>query len=164
MVSPISQERLKQVLHYDNSTGLFTWLRGRPGCRAGSPAGSSRDPAGYIRIMIDRHGYLAHRLAWLYMTGEWPEMYIDHKDTNRSNNCWSNLRKATNAENQYNSVAHKNNQSGFKGASKSGKRWSSKLVHDGERHYLGRFDTAEEAHAAYADNAEIINGEFARAS
>ena len=77
----LTQERLKEVLHYDPETGIFMWLVAPNGrIRVGMEAGSSHD--GYIGIKVDRILYKAHRLAWFYMTGEWPANDVDHWDRN----------------------------------------------------------------------------------
>lgn len=74
----LTSETLKELLHYNPETGIFTWAK-NAGQRAqvGRIAGS-RTPSGYIKISLSRKLYAAHRLAWLYMTGSWPENEIDH--------------------------------------------------------------------------------------
>jgi hypothetical protein len=106
---------------------------------------------------------MAHRLAWLYMTGVWPTKDIDHQDRNRQNNKWKNLREATFSQNKAN--ASKNyNKSGYKGAySQHGKTFFSSIGVNGKRIYLGTFPTAKLAHQAYVKAAKHYFGEFARA-
>src|SRR5665213_3102737 len=101
----LTQARLKKLLHYDPLTGMFTWRithgrhdRWKAGARAGNLHKSDRR----WLIRIEGIRYKAHRLAWLYMTGRWPRDQIDHKDTDSSNNVFTNLREATNAQNQQN--------------------------------------------------------------
>lgn len=160
---PLTHDRLLAVLHYDPSTGKFTW-RVRTSFRImiGDEAGSMT--YGYIEIGIDGVRYMAHRLAWFYMTGEWPDRQIDHRDTIRSNTRWGNLRLATNGQNVCNSGIRKNNTSGFKGVSfsKAIGRWHARIMVEGELHLLGYFDTPEQAYAVYAAKAVELHGEFAR--
>jgi len=160
----LTAARLREILHYDPDTGAFTWRVSRKGVRAGAAAGTLCQ--GYYRIMADRRSYQAHRLAWLYMTGAWPEAEIDHINLARADNCWCNLREATRVENQRNTSARPNNTSGFKGVvwHKSAKRWRATITADGKQCHLGYFDTPQAAAAAYADAAKKLFGEFARAS
>ena len=120
---------------------------------------------GYLIIRIDDVLYRACRLAWLYMTGEWPKGDVDHKDRNKANNKWANLRDATQSQNQANTTARASCQSGLKGAYPHGQnpgRWTGQIKHNGKTLYLGSFDTPEEAHAAYRIKALELFGEFAR--
>jgi hypothetical protein len=119
---------------------------------------------GYWRISVDGRRYLAHRLAWLYVHGEWPAAQIDHVDLDKSNNRFANLREATNAQNKANTRARKDNTSGFKGASwdKRSGRWRARICVVGKDSHLGFFDSAETAHAAYCQAANEAFGEFAR--
>lgn len=142
-VDCLTQERLKELLDYDPETGIFRWRVYRSyRAKAGDVAGCASD---YIRICVDHVDYLAQRLAWLYMTGQWPSAFIDHKDGDRFNNRWSNLRDvpvAGNAENR----AHPS-----LGVSWSAQRrkFVAQIKHDGRSRMIGRFDTFEEARAAY---------------
>ncbi len=167
-MSDLTAERLQQVLTYNSYSGLFKWNR------AGGSGGSlhvAGDTAGcisrgYIVIWVDDKLYLAHRLAWLYVTGEWPKRGIDHWDTDKSNNSWGNLRSATQSQNLANQRISPVNTSGFKGVCwhKLGKKWMAQIKVDGRHIYLGLFETAEEAHAVYVAAAEHHFGEFARAA
>jgi hypothetical protein len=156
-------ERLRELMDYNPDTGEFTWLRGRARTARGTVAGH-RCPDGYISIKIDREPNLAHRLAWLYMTGEWPSNDLDHRDLNRSNNAWSNLRLASPSLNQANTTKRERNTTGYKGVvywPKRGK-WSSSIMVRGKRMFLGMFDSAAEAHWHYSEMAKEHFGEFAR--
>lgn len=165
----ITQERLKQLLKYSPDTGLFYWRVDRGGKRAGAIAGVVR-PSGYVAIGIDDKLWRAHQLVWLYMTGEWPPSFIDHRDLDRANNRWSNLRLATKSQNMANMGTPKHNSSGFKGVSRYragesyGKPWQASIRKDNRSYALGQFATKEEAHAAYVAAAERLFGEFARAA
>lgn len=141
---------LRELLHYDSETGMFTWLqslspRTRVGGRAGSLCGN-----GGIYIQIRGVVHAAHRLAWLYVTGEFPKFVIDHKDGDRTNNRIDNLRDVTLAVNRQNErTAQKRNRVGFLGVTKARSRYRAHIGIDGKNLYLGSFATAEEAHRAY---------------
>jgi hypothetical protein len=147
---PLTAERLRELLHYDPETGVFTRIARVRGTRPGAVAGSMTSK-GYRQVRIDGRQYQAHRLAWLYMTGEWPADQIDHRDGDPANNRFDNLRAATHAENQQNRAPPKNSTSGLIGASwqQRSRRWVAQIDAGGRQVYLGLFDTPEEAHAAY---------------
>ena len=134
----ITQAQLKELLHYDPETGVFTWNVDRPHTKAGSEAGYVR-PDGYRRLSIFNRHVRAHRLAFFYMTGKWPEHEVDHIDGNPQNNRWCNLRvvnRQTNLQNQR--KPRVDNGSGFLGVSlhtqKSGStRWRATIFRDGRR-------------------------------
>lgn len=154
---------LRDFLHYNPETGEWIWLvkkgtRVRVGAKAGSP---HKD--GYIAIQIDGKKHLAHRLAWLYMTSLWPKHQIDHKNRNRADNRWSNLREANGSQNNANSKLNKNNKSGIKGVfwRQDHNKWQAYINTGGKRIHLGCFLTKEEAHAAYSVAAREYFGEFA---
>ena len=97
--------------------------------------------SGYRRVTVAGRTYWAHRLAWFYMTRAWPPAEIDHANRARSDNRWPNLRLATHQENSWNKQA--------KGYYRARSRWAAVIEVNGERHYLGRFDSPEEARGAY---------------
>jgi hypothetical protein len=158
----VTRARLRALLRYDRETGEFNWLkpRGRK-IRAGDLAGSLTED-GYRRIWIEGRHYRAHRLAWLYMTGECCPLLIDHRDGNPSNNRWSNLRKVTLSQSSANRRLHRNNVCGLKGVSRKGSGWRATIHKNRRKHYLGVFPTPQAAHAAYAKAARKLFGEFAR--
>ena len=158
----LTQERLKEVLHYDPETGVFTCRIARKGTGGvGSVAGRVNPKNGYIDIGIDYRRYLGHRLAWLYMTGEWPAEDVDHKDRVRANNAWSNLRAATRAQNLANANKHRDGAAPYKGIQKNGKAWQATIRVRGQRHCLGTYPTPEQAAEAYRRAALTLNGEYA---
>lgn len=161
----ITQARLKELLHYDPDTGVFTriGIAGRNGSTrsVGSVAGSVSKSTGYVRIMVDYREYLAHRLAWLYMTGKWPSLKIDHRNTVKTDNRWVNLREATDVQNSSNRKVKANSASGLKGVTKRGSKWYAAIKVNGEFKHLGCFATPELAAKAYTDAANQIHGEFA---
>lgn len=152
----ISPEELRRLLDYDRSTGVFRWRE------TGKPAGTKQGR--YWSITINHLRYYAHRLAWVYVYGYWPEFEIDHRDTNPLNNAIGNLRRATRILNLGNTKLSKANTSGLKGVCRSGEKWRSYISVEGRRRYLGTFDTAEQAHSAYVAAAKRQFGEFARAA
>lgn len=155
--------RLRELMHYDPDTGVFTWLKGRARTARGSIAGYVCGN-GYVSIKIDREANLAHRLAWLYMTGEWPKNDLDHRDRDRRNNRWSNLREASASLNQANTTKRLTNTSGLKGICFWPKRnkWAATIQVRGRRFFLGFFESPTLAHQAYAAAATEHFGEYAR--
>lgn len=154
----LTQELLKELLHYDPETGVFKWLQrsveyfsDEPHCRswntkyAGKEAGT---PAlGYISIAIFGHPYRAHRLAWLYETGEFPEEDIDHRNHIRNDNRFINLRSVPHNVNTKNASFPKDNTSGIVGVGfhKKSQKWRATIFGDGENIHLGVFSSKEEA-------------------
>lgn len=161
---------VRLLFDYDPITRMFVWRRraddgGRGWNKkyAGKVAGTTTGK-GYRRISICGTKYFVHRLAWAYMTGAWPADGIDHKDTDKENNAFSNLREATKAENMWNCDAPVTNTSGHKGVSwhKLAKKWQATIRADGRRIHLGYFVNINEAVAAYANTALKYHGEFTR--
>lgn len=171
-MSQLTREHIRELLSYDPETGQFTWLR-RPGsdrCTntwntrfVGTVAGSINDQ-GYRVICIDRSDYRAHRLAWLYVSGEWPPAEIDHINGDRADNRIANLRQASRAENMRNCRKRRDNTSGRKGVSwdNRDRKWYAKIKVNSKDTYLGVFDCPDEAAAAYEAAAERLHGQFAR--
>lgn len=145
----LTAERLRELLNYDPETGVFTRRVTRRRWKAGTSIGWLMN-TGYVAIVVDSRQYLAHRLAWLYMTGAWPVKYIDHLDCTRTNNRYANLREADHYINQQNQRAPKShNQCGYLGVVKHGSRYRAKLSVNGAVFLLGTADTPEEAHELY---------------
>ena len=148
----VTQERLKHLLHYEPTTGTFTWR---------NPTGRKHKPGdivfsvgcgGYVRVGIDKRRYLAHRLAWLYVYGVFPDLEVDHINQIKTDNRIQNLRLATRMQNAQNVRMRSNNKSNVKGVSWDAdrQRWRAQINIDGKRRYLGLFDTIESAGQAYA--------------
>ncbi len=146
----INSKRLRQLLSYDPKSGVFINRTDRHWSAKAGEAAGSLTKAGYIEIGLDGISYYAHRLAWLYVTGEWPANTIDHKDGNRANNAWRNLRDVTqdvNVQNLRGATAA--SSSGLLGAYRCGSRFKASITVDGRVRHIGYFETAQKAHEAY---------------
>lgn len=147
----LTQERLKELLHYDPETGIFTRLKranGRNG-NVGDVIGSLNG-AGYYIMQIDHVIYLAHRLAWLYVTGAWPAHQIDHKNSIRSDNRFENLRDVTPFENMQNQrKAQKQSACQLLGVHFRSGSWTASIKVLGKSRHLGCYRSPELAHEAY---------------
>lgn len=167
MIMKLSQSELKAVLEYTPESGGFFWKESRGRVAKGQRAGhTSAGSKGYLWIGVDRRLYRAHRLAWLYMNGEWPKAQLDHKNGDRSDNRWENLRAATPAQNNANMKARSNCTSKYKGVkwNKQCSQWQAAIRVAGKVTHLGLFDDEERAHQAYIRAAQVAFGEFARSS
>ncbi len=139
----LKQSRLKELLHYNPETGIFTWNFSRRGATKGSRAGTINGK-GYSQIMLDRKTYLAHRLAWVYEYGDIPDL-IDHINHNKTDNRKINLRNVSTRESTRNYPITKNNKYGVFGISKSGKKYRARIGVSGKYLSLGTFDTIADA-------------------
>lgn len=97
----LTQSILKDKLDYNPDSGLFYWLP-RPRSTRKNPIAGCRMLNGYITIRVNKKAYLAHRLAFLFMEGSFPEQQVDHINRDRSDNRWCNLRKSSPSENNQN--------------------------------------------------------------
>jgi len=149
---------VKKHLRYDPKTGLFWRKIVYHKAEALKPAGWLSDK-GYRFISVGGKDYLAHRLAWVIMKGRWPKNDIDHKNLNKDDNTWKNLRPATGTQNRRNVPIRRTNKSGYKGVFKNGTKWRAQCAGK----HLGLFFSAIMAHAAYCAAAKKKFGEFARA-
>jgi hypothetical protein len=140
----LTQQRLRHLLKYNPEMGEWTWLN-PPNHNTrlrGMPAGNTRSD-GYLKIKINGVAYYSSRLAWFYMTGNWPSEEIDHIDRDPSNDRWNNLRLASSSDNKCNSSLNTRNTSGYRGIGwlPGASKWQ---VHVNGV-YLGRYDNADEA-------------------
>lgn len=158
----MTQDKLKQILKYDPDTGIFTWLETNNKDLIGKEAGYIND-AGYRVITIKGKQQRAHRLAWFYMTGVKPRRIVDHKDNDRLNNKWENLRLANTKQNRCNTVLASNNTSGYKGVywSNPRQKWVATINFNYKRRHLGYYDCPKAAHIAYVKAAKKLHGAFA---
>lgn len=155
---PISTTRLREVLAYSPLTGEFRWKVDHSRVRRGDIAGTPQHN-GYWSIKVDQQKYMAHVLAWVYITGEWPQGEIDHGDENKRNNAISNLSDVTRAQNQQNqSKSHRDNRTGYRGVTMHARsvKYHARIQKDGREKSLGYFATIEEAAAAYKAAKEEI--------
>lgn len=158
----LTEKELKKILHYDPDTGIFVW-KIKPSARVdlGSIAGCVHHH-GYIEIKYKKKTYQAHRLAWLYKYGYFPENDLDHKDRIRHHNWIDNLREASRQCNLRNTGNRKNNSSGVKGVHwfKRTEKWHSKITVDRQLIHLGFYDDFLEAvcHRLTAEQAENWEG------
>lgn len=166
--------RLRELLDYDPSTGVLTW-KWRPGRAQWNATWAGKlaltaVSAGYRKGNVLRYQVLAHIVIWAWMTGEWPpdDKTVDHRDKNRLNNRWGNLRLATRAQNQRNrnqvgksSQYHGVTLARYKRKPQTSWKWQAKIMVDGVRLHLGSFSTEIEAALAYNEAAIKHHGEFA---
>ncbi len=159
----ITQSELKEILHYDKDTGVFTWLVANSrrveigdvaGCVVKKQCGKS-----YIKIRINGKLSSAHRLAVLYVLGRFPYIEVDHLDGCGTNNKWINLREVSMAENQKNRRLHSNNSSGVCGVfwDKGMLKWKALIKSNNKSIYIGRYKNLSDAINA-RKSAEIEHG------
>jgi hypothetical protein len=144
----MNQLELKRQLEYDPDTGKFAWKLHKNGVKR--KAAGFKHHTGYIIITVNRKQYGAHRLAWLYVTGELPNEMIDHKNRVRHDNAFNNLRLADRYPNRQNANRNSNNTTGTPGVyflKRTGK-WQAKIGTQGKIQFLGTFDTVDKAVAA----------------
>jgi hypothetical protein len=160
----ITQDELKSKLDYDPNTGIFTWKIKTIGSRGIGNIAGHKHKLKYIHIKICKKSYMAHRLAWLYMYGEFPTEYIDHIDCDKSNNKIENLRLSSNQQNQFNRGIPKNNTSGVKGVSwfKRDKKWQVTIYVDKKAKSFGRYINFDEAVSVAVEARKKHHGDFAR--
>ena len=146
MKNEVTQDELKELLSYDPLTGIFRWIKVRSGVRAGEVAGSING-WGYRHISVIGNRYQAHRLAWLYVYGEWPHDQIDHINRDKLDNRINNLRDVNQSVNMRNAQMNKNNTSGVLGVYWVKKRlkWISRINFNGRTHHLGEFNSFPDA-------------------
>lgn len=141
-LSDITAEEVRAAVAYNPETGTFTRVVRGIARQTGSKS------CGHVVVWVSGRLYKAHRLAWLYMTGEWPPEEIDHINQNGQDNRWCNLRLASRAENTMNRH-YRRKQDLPRGVTFDANKYRATIRIDGKHRHLGRFNTPEEAHAAY---------------
>ncbi len=155
-----SVKSIRKYFKYSPTTGILRWRIDKLPARAGDVAGTL-GKRGYLTVGFNRSRHYVHRLIFIYMTGSVPE-YVDHKNRNKTDNRWKNLRKTTKSKNGANMV--RPNKHGFKGIyySKNMCRFVACIKINYKKISLGTYDTAEEAHMAYRKAAKKYYGQYAR--
>ena|SRR5215472_2841384 len=154
----LTADYVRSILDYDPETGIFRWkITLSKRATAGKPAGRSR-VGKRNKIGIKGGEYMAHRLAWLIMTGEWPAQEVDHRDLDPSNNRWTNLREATPSQNQSNRPVRRHSKTKVTGVC-----WDS--IHQNwiayiNKRHIGHFRSFDNAANARREAEEHLHGEF----
>jgi hypothetical protein len=157
-----SREYIASLLEYEAGTGIFRWTKTRVGARAGKIAGTL-DANGYLKIRIYGRFYMAHRLAWLFAYGHWPDGPIDHINRSPSDNRLPNLRACSAAENNRNTGARRDNTSGVKGVGWNRQKgaWRVRIKAAGKEVHGGFFKDIEDAKRAIRELRNQLHGDFA---
>ena len=146
----ITAERLRELLHYEPETGIFTWKVGSANQVKVGDAAGSQNGLGYLHVRLQRRLYSAHRLAWLHFHGVWPVDQLDHINRIRTDNRIANLREVSHKQNGQNASKSRSNTSGYPGVywDKQHSKWVARIMHNRKNIYLGYFATIEEALSA----------------
>jgi len=144
---------LRERFDYDQANGALRW-RERIGNRVAGKLAGAPDKDGYLRVTLDGHRYQAHRIAWVIMRGQLPTGLIDHRNGNRGDNSWGNLREASHQQNQWNKPPRRKELPvGIYYRANRPKPFVAQIV-------LGSFATIAEATAARAEAAHRLQGSF----
>jgi len=159
----LTLERALECFDYNPDTGSMKWkVQNTLFANIGDEVGTPQLPRKRYRIVcVDAEKHRVHRIAWLLMMGNWPRHNIDHVDGDGMNNRWDNLREATGSENLYNRSKTIRNTSGFKGVHLQKNKWAARIQADGVNHWLGVYNTPEEASKAYDRASLKFHGKYA---
>lgn len=157
----LTQKYLHSILSYDRKTGIFRWILARKKIVVGAVAGTL-DKDGYRIIKIDQKNYRAGRLAFFFVKGRWPKPEIDHRNLNKADDRWRNLREGSKNQNMRNTKVRADSSTGAKCVQvQNGGSYLVRVTADGQRvsATFNNLIAAKRAHRAIAKN---LHGEFAR--
>ena len=161
-ICDLTARQAREMFFYCPDEGrLFRRIRSGTTGRKGEMAGSLRK-SGYRSVHVNGRLYVEHRLIWLWWYGEWPRVQIDHANGIRDDNRVSNLRLATNAENQRNAGVRRDNRLGVKGVHKAGNRYRALISVNGKQRHLGYYQSIDAAREAYNRASTELHGQFSR--
>lgn len=148
----LTHAEVARALAYDHASGVLTWRPGYSRAKVGGEAAGWVSAFGYVLVKIGGGRYMAHRLAWLLHHGQWPTGQIDHINGVKTDNRIENLRDvdaSTNQQNRRRATAAA--RSGTLGVARADARqkWRAQIHVGGKQVFLGHFESAESAHAAY---------------
>lgn len=152
MHKQLTAARLRELLDYSATTGVFRWRVATSGKREVGGVAGCQERSGYLKIGVDGKLYFAHRLAWLHHYGEWPDPAIDHINGIRTDNRIVNLRAVgPDINSQNRRSANRGNTSGLLGVSWSNHhgKWIAQILAKGRKVMLGAFENRGDAYAAY---------------
>jgi hypothetical protein len=159
-MNKIDSKQLKELLDYNPNTGLFTWKISPSNSIKPNQTAGTCNTNGHVQIKIFGQRYFAHRLAWFFVNGKWPNSIIDHINGVRDDNRIDNLRQVTAHENMQNQTKpHSRTQSGYLGVSwiKSRGKWQAGIGANGKYKFLGYFDDPKSAHVEYLKAKKIYH-------
>lgn len=157
---------MRETFRYEPETGHVIRIKPedpRRSNRVGKPAGHINKNDGYMQMLHKGKSYLVHRVVFALMTGEWPTASVDHINRNRADNRWSNLRLCNHTESSTNISVSRRNKTGVRGVQywPQRDRWVAMIHAHGKKHWLGSFETKEQAIVARIEGGRRIHGEFA---
>lgn len=157
----ITYSEIASQFDYDSESGLIRRKTKKGLSLDEWPIVGSLRSDGYVVVAFTSKRLLVHRVAWVLMTGEWPMLFIDHKNGIKNDNRWLNLREANHSENAANSKLKSTNKSGFKGVSqKVNGKWIAQIKKNGKTRHIGTFDNPLDASLAYKAKASSTHKEF----
>jgi len=169
--SELISAKVDRLFEYNPDTGILTWKRRecdvsifdrRWNARNAGKIAGYKNGQGYIMVQVNKNNYVAHRIIWRLMTGEWPSSEIDHINTVRDDNRWVNLREASSVQNAWNRRRRVSKLGLPPGVTRNRSKFSAKLWVGGKWRCLGTFETVEEAADVYVQAAKLQRGRFFR--
>jgi hypothetical protein len=150
----IPVEKALNCFRYDYDSGLLFWENPESNQVKKGRAAGTKTVNGYLAVKIGTTRVFVHRIAWVFKFGKWPDALIDHIDGNKTNNKIENLRETNHRFNQHNRLRHRKGL--LPGAYRQNKKWGARIQIDGKDHYLGTFETQQEAHEAYLEKLKEV--------